>query len=130
MDRPACGRAALRGTLARSRRPSAVNVVRDDPDAPAVIGVLGGLAGRLGDRKTALEASETLRRLDDPHLFGGHTYRRACIAAVLGEREDAMALLRQAIAEGVGYGSYLHVEIDLESLWDDPDFIELLRPKG
>jgi TolB-like protein/tetratricopeptide (TPR) repeat protein len=105
-------------------------VVRDDPDAPAVIGVLGGLAGRLGDRKTALEASEALRRLDHPHLFGGHTYRRACIAAVLGEREDAMALLRQAIAEGVGYGSYLHVEIDLESLWDDPDFIELLRPKG
>jgi TolB-like protein/tetratricopeptide (TPR) repeat protein len=105
-------------------------VVQGGSNESAIIGVFGGLAGRLGDREVAMEASEALRRLDDPHLFGRHTYRRACIAAVLGEREDAMALLRQAIAEGIGYGSYLHIEIDLESLWDDPEFIELLRPKG
>jgi tetratricopeptide (TPR) repeat protein len=105
-------------------------VVEDGSNAPRVIGVLGGLAGRLGDREGAMETSEKLRRLDDPHLFGGHTFRRACIAAVLGEREAAVALLRQAIAEGLGYGSYLHIEIDLEPLWDYPPFQELIAPKG
>jgi tetratricopeptide (TPR) repeat protein len=105
-------------------------VVQDGSNEPAVIGVLGGLAGRLGDREGAMEASEALRRLDEPHLFGWHTYRRACIAAVLGERKDALDLLRRSIAEGDGYGSHLHIEIDLESLWDYPEFIELVRPKG
>jgi tetratricopeptide (TPR) repeat protein len=105
-------------------------VVADGSDTPRVIGVLGGLEGRLGDREGALEASEKLRRLDDSHLFGGHTYRRACIAAVLGDRDQAMALLRQAIAEGLGYGSFLHTEIDLEPLWDYPPFEELIEPKG
>ena len=105
-------------------------VVQDGSNEPAVIGVHAGLEARQGDREGAMEASEVLRRLDDAHLFGRHTYRRACIAAVLGEREDALALLRQSIAEGVAYESYLHTEIDLESLWDYPEFIELVRPKG
>jgi tetratricopeptide (TPR) repeat protein/TolB-like protein len=105
-------------------------VVADGSDAPRVIGMLGGLEGRLGDREGALEASEKLRRLDEQHLFGGNTFRRACIAAVLGEREDATALLRQAIAEGLGYGWFLHTEIDLETLWGYPPFQELMEPKG
>ncbi len=105
-------------------------VVQDGSNEPVVIGVLGGLAGRLGDRDGAMEASETLRLLDDPHLFGGQTYRRACIAAVFGDRDEALALLRRAIAEGVGYGSYLHTEIDLESLWGYPPFEELMKPQG
>jgi hypothetical protein len=105
-------------------------VVADGSDAPRVIGILGGLAGRLGDREGAIEAAEKLRRLDRPYLFGGHTYRRACIAAVLGEQENAVALLRQAIAEGLEYGQFLHIEIDLEPLWDYPPFQELIEPKG
>jgi len=105
-------------------------VVASGSNAPKVIGVLGGLAGRLGDREGAADALEVLRRLEDPYLFGGNTYRRACLAAVLGEREKAMALLRQSIAEGVGYHYHLHIEIDLESLWDYPPFEELIEPKG
>jgi tetratricopeptide (TPR) repeat protein len=105
-------------------------VVAEGSGVPRVIGVLGGLRGRLGDREGALEASEKLRQLDDPHLFGGHTYRRACITAVLGQREEAVALLRQAFAEGIAHGQGIHIEIDLEPLWDYPPFEELIEPKG
>ncbi len=90
----------------------------------------GTLAARLGDRTGALEISEALRQLKSPYLFGRQTSRRACIAAVLGERDQAVALLRQAFAEGVPYGARIHTDIALESLRNDPEFNELLRPKG
>ncbi len=99
-------------------------------DDPYDMGTRGTLAARLGDRTTALETSEALRQLEGPYLFGRNTYRRACIAAVLGERDQAVALLREAFAEGVPYGAHIHTDIDLESLRDDPAFNELLRPKG
>jgi serine/threonine protein kinase/tetratricopeptide (TPR) repeat protein len=100
------------------------------PDSADDAGTLGCLAARQGDRQRALEASETLRQLRDPYLFGSQTYWRACIAAVLGDRDQAVALLRQAFAEGYPYGPDIHSDIDLESLRDYAPFVELLRPKG
>jgi len=65
-------------------------------------------------------------------LERAHTLDRARIAALLGDREEAVTLLRQAIEQGVnwGHGVWVHRDIDLESLHDYPPFQELLRPKG
>ena len=55
---------------------------------------------------------------------------RACIASLLGEKERAVALLKEAFSQGLDYGVYIHRDINLEPLWDYQPFKELLRPKG
>jgi len=93
-------------------------------------GYLGTLAARRGDREKAMRISEELGKIERPYLFGNHLYQQARIVALLGEKERAVALLKEAFSQGRYYGVYLHRDIDLEPLWDYPPFIELLRPKG
>ncbi len=105
-------------------------LVAEKPDNIDYKGYLGTLAARRGDREEALRIATELKSIDRPYLFGNHTYWRACIASLLGEQEQAVALLREAFAQGRDYGVYLHREMDLEPLRDYPPFQELLRPKG
>jgi tetratricopeptide (TPR) repeat protein len=93
-------------------------------------GRLGTLAARRGDREGARAVSEALAKLERPFLLGNDLWWRACVASVLGEKEQAVALLKEAFVHGLDYGAYVHRDIDLEPLWDYPPFKELLRPKG
>jgi tetratricopeptide (TPR) repeat protein len=92
-------------------------------------GYVGTLAARQGNRAMALAADSALAAVRRPYLFGRHTYWRARIAALLGDRERSVALLREALQEGQMYPT-LHGDADLTSLRDLPDFRELVRPKG
>ena len=47
------------------------------------------------------------------------------IAVALGDRERAMALLRER-----GHKIWTHKQYQLEPLWDYPPFQEFIRPKG
>jgi tRNA A-37 threonylcarbamoyl transferase component Bud32/TolB-like protein/tetratricopeptide (TPR) repeat protein len=94
------------------------------------LGTRGVLAARLGQADSARAIAGTLARLDRPRMNGQHTLWRARIAAVLGQKDSAVTLLRQALAEGVGYGSWLHADMDLEALRDYRPYRELVRPKG
>jgi tetratricopeptide (TPR) repeat protein/predicted Ser/Thr protein kinase len=103
------------------------------------LGFLGVIAARQGHSADALRLSERLAAITRPHLFGYPTLWRARIAALMGDPERAVGLLRQAISQGVlpgdlaqglGYPMLLHRDIDLESMRDYPPFQELLRPKG
>lgn len=100
------------------------------PNDVHVVGLLGAVAARRGDRAEAERISTALAELERPYLLGENTYWRARIAALLGEREQAVALLRAAFAEGKMHWLQVHYEPDLESLRDYPPFRELLRPKG
>ncbi|UCE40659.1 MAG: hypothetical protein JSV17_14600, partial [Candidatus Aminicenantes bacterium] len=93
-------------------------------------GYLGTLAARRGDREEAYRISTELESIDRPYMFGNHTYWRALVASQLGDLEQAVELLREAFAQGRGYGVYLHRDMDLEPLREYPPFQELLRPKG
>jgi TolB-like protein len=102
-------------------------------------GRLGALAARLGDGAEARQIADELRRMEKPWLDGKHTFRAARIVALLGDKDGAVALLREAIAQGAGisevpdaYGYafiYSHC-MDLESLRGYPPFEELIKPKG
>jgi len=91
---------------------------------------LGTVAARLGDRAEAVRLSQAFERMTGRYLRGAHTYNRAVIAALLGERDEAVALLRRAFAEGHGCAVTEHHDMDLEPLWDYPPFQELMKPKG
>jgi serine/threonine protein kinase len=57
------------------------------PDNIEYQGSLGCIAARQGDRDKALRVSEWLKNLKKPYLRGENTYYRACIAAILGEKD-------------------------------------------
>jgi tetratricopeptide (TPR) repeat protein len=100
------------------------------PQNVAYRGQLGVLAARQGRHDEAERIAAELRDLDRPYLRGIHTLWRARIAALLGERDTALGLLREAIAEGQPFGPWLHTDSSFESLRADPGFRELLEPKG
>jgi hypothetical protein len=99
------------------------------PDEVDCRGFVGVLAARRGDRAAALAADRALATPHRPYLHGRHTYWRARIAALLGDHERAVALLRESLREGQMYPA-LHGAIDLAPLRDLPTFRELIRPKG
>ena len=103
------------------------------PSDESYLGVLGAIAARRGDTRRALERSVQLTEL----TAGGSRWTRANaavwraqIAALLGERQRAVDLLRDALARGAPYGPYMHNSPELETLADFQPFVELMRPKG
>ena len=83
----------------------------------------------MGDRGKALGLSKQLEDNKAPYLFGAPAYSRAMIAAFLGDKEDAVNLIREAIRHGYVYPS-IHRTMALERLKDYPPFIQLMKPKG
>jgi Flp pilus assembly protein TadD len=102
----------------------------EKPDDPNYLGHLGVPAAGRGDRAGAQRVSAQLDALTQPYLRGRHTLWRVRIAAALGERERAVALLRDALQQGQGYNALFHTVVDFEPLRDYAPFRELLRPKG
>jgi DNA-binding SARP family transcriptional activator/TolB-like protein len=105
-------------------------LVAERPGSILAQGRLGTLAARRGDRAGADAADAWLRDLDDPYLMGQHTLWRARIAALSGDHERAVNLLRHAIAQGVPYGTHFHTDVDLAALRARPDYRELMRARG
>jgi serine/threonine-protein kinase len=101
----------------------------DDPDSVTYLGFLGAASARKGQNEEALQVSKELEADKRPYLRGNPTYWRARIAALLGDKEAAVNLLRQATKEGYYYSS-IHPTEDFESLADYPPYIQLMKPKG
>ena len=109
------------------------------PDSIEYKGRLGAIAARLGNREEARQLAEELRLVERPYLRGNQLFRSARIRALLGEKGRALALLKDAIAQGSGvmevadhYGYaliYSHC-MDLESLRGYKPFEDLIKPKG
>jgi serine/threonine protein kinase/tetratricopeptide (TPR) repeat protein len=91
-------------------------------------GFAGSVAARLGDRDLALKHSAALVGLP-AGSDGTVPLLRARISAILGDRQQAVAFVRDALAEGNGFGS-LHRDRDLQLLRGFAPYEELLRPKG
>ncbi len=92
-------------------------------------GYLGAIAARLGEREEALRISRWLAEVGNEHIGGYHTYRRACIAAQLGDLDVAMGLLNEARDQGYFTIYSFHRDIDLEPLRDHPGFQEFIPPE-
>jgi len=87
---------------------------------------LGALAVRRGDRAEADRMDAWLAgRPENPRAV----YSRARMAALGGDRERAVALVRRALELGLRYRMYLHLDPDFESLREYPPYQELVRRK-
>jgi tRNA A-37 threonylcarbamoyl transferase component Bud32/tetratricopeptide (TPR) repeat protein len=105
-------------------------LTRDTSVMLNALGASGTSAARRGDADAARAISRELGELDLPYLNGIDTLWRARIAALLGDNDEAVELLRRAFAEGLRYSIFLHCDMDLEVLRGYAPFDELTRPKG
>lgn len=99
------------------------------PDEFQYLGYLGTLAARKGEREKALSFSSQLESTGWSYPYGYDTFWRAKITALLGDKEQAVRLLREAHDQGVQFMHFHHV-MDLEPLYDYPPFQEFMKPKG
>jgi tetratricopeptide (TPR) repeat protein len=103
---------------------------RDYPGSFTYLGRLGTIAARLGDGEEASRISEQLAAMEGPYVWGLALAWQARIAAVLGDADEAVALLREAHEAGGSYGLWLHLDPDFALISGHPGFEELRRPKG
>ena len=94
------------------------------------LGALGAIAAHQERRDDARGVAAELRALTRPNMGGRHTLWRARIAALLNDRAEALTLLREAFSQGVPHGLALHVDPAFDGLRADPEFRELIEPKG
>jgi len=102
----------------------------DSANLMSALGYQGTIAARQGDVESAQGFASELAALELPNMRGVNTAWRAEISALLGERDEAVALLQRAFSEGLNHGIWVHRNMDFESLQDYPPFQDLMRPKG
>jgi len=86
-------------------------------------------AARDGDRERATEVAQLLVANPGSYSFGVPEFLRSEVAALLDDRDEAIALLRQALAAGYPQPDNIHFNPAFESIRDDPEFRDLLYPK-
>jgi tetratricopeptide (TPR) repeat protein len=119
---------------ADSARIIAGALARVHPESDDYTGLLGVLAAQRGDSAAAVRADSVLSRLERPYSRGRAAYWRACIAARLGRRDEAVDLLKRARAQGYVFNGFFflnaHLEPSFATLRGYAPFEELLRPAG
>jgi TolB-like protein len=116
----------LRGDLDRAEHCLSL-VPREISDEPLVVSVQGMVHARRGRADAALACAR--RSLESPASYG-HThhvhYQVACIYAVLGDRDTAMAWLERAADSGFPCWPFYLKDPHLESLREEPAFKRLI----
>lgn len=107
------------------------------PDMISVVGARAMVWRMMGRAEEAAVEEQRLAQWDPRNSRGQPNYWRARLAALAGDRERAVALLRRAIAEGIWLGSFNQPAFEFGR--NEPEFAplrgyapyeELLRPKG
>ncbi|HSG98680.1 MAG TPA: tetratricopeptide repeat protein, partial [candidate division Zixibacteria bacterium] len=77
-----------------------------------------------GDAAAARKCIATMRQLSPDET--GVLYNGACAHAILGDRDEALAFLKQALSQGQHLYEWAAMDADFASLRDDPEFQKLL----
>ena len=92
------------------------------------IGQLGKIAAHQGRRADALDAARLIEQKSNASLRGNDLWYRAGITAVLGQREETVVLLREALAAGLTPGWFqTPYMLDFEGLQGYEPFERLIR---
>ena len=93
-------------------------------------GMLCVLAARRADRSRVQHIDNALAGLALPYWKSAPSFWRAQAAAVLGDRDRAVALLHEALTRGgIPAGTLIHHNLSFETLRDYQPFQDLVRPR-
>ena len=105
------------------------SLVTAQPKNDVYLGLSGVIAARKGDRTTAQRIALTLSSADRPVHGGLNSVRRAGIAAILGDKDAAVQLLADAIAQGYSDIYWSDSDTNVESLRGYASFERLRKPR-
>ena len=120
LDRVGDAEAAMREGIAKAER----HVELNPDDARALYLGAGGLV-QVGEEKRALEWARRALALDPED--SAVLYNVACVYALGGEREEALACLEKAVQNGFGHRSWLENDSDFNAIRQEPRFQALLK---
>jgi predicted Zn-dependent protease len=101
-------------------------LLKEQPGDVWYQGWMGAVAARTGDVERARQVAAGLGRLSGRVA----ALWRATIVALVSEPDAAVALFRDAFAQGLPFGVHLHNSPHLESLRAYGPFVDLMRPEG
>lgn len=78
----------------------------------------------LGQRDKALEAMQ--RNLKDSDNDSGDLYNKACLYALMGDKPEALRLLREAVKKGYKNHANISVDTDMDSLRGTPEYKDIM----
>ena len=113
--------------LTEQRLTAALNQLAPDEAPPGLVTLQGMLHARRGQTDVALECVR--KALDSPRSFGHthHTYYNiACIYAVLGDTDKAMAWLERSVDTGFPCWPFFRIDPHLEHLREETAFTRLV----
>ena len=119
-------------TRRNGRRPGASSgsYPLKDPEDIDHLAWLGILAARLGDRGRPRGSRNGSRPSISRFSSAGLSTIGLASPRILGEREQAVSLLREAFAQGAPYSVNVLSDMDLEPLRDYGPFKKLMEPKA
>ncbi|RMH04857.1 MAG: hypothetical protein D6702_02110 [Planctomycetota bacterium] len=103
-------------------------VLAEDPDNGIAWFYLGYSLHALGRLEEAHDCH--VKAQDEPSVRPVAIYNHACVHALWGEKETALRLLEDAVAEGFDDPETLREDEDLATLREDPRFRALVRSLG
>jgi tetratricopeptide (TPR) repeat protein len=131
------GRHTYRGTLAEAHLflsqpedalPLIEALFEQDPENLRFHGLHGVALAQAGDPEAAEAESKWLAEVRIPYVRGENTAWRASITAYLGEKDEAVELLRQAFDEGLHWWM-LHYPWRNSPLWGYPPYEQFVQPR-
>lgn len=94
-----------------------------EPDHPLAHAALGSFYRRMGNEDLAQKHIGKAMK----HIYDGETeYNRACLAAIVGNAEEAIKLLRIALKNKQTYVDWILRDPDLDFIRQDPRFKQLI----
>jgi tetratricopeptide (TPR) repeat protein len=103
-------------------------LIANDPRELEALELLAEIALADGDSAVARRADAQLAAMSDPGLKVDVLVTRAGIAAALGERDRAVAFLRDSFRAGFTWRTVLHIQVGLVRLRGYPPFEQLIGP--
>ena len=107
----------------------ATGIAAKNPREANMAAIIAGLSAQLGDTARARSIETALAHWPGGGGASSVLITRARVAAAIGDKDAAVALLHFACDKGCGMFEDLHILFELDGLRGYPPFRDLLRPK-